>query len=56
MTEKKRDLEKCCICGAEVEELPYREKEYGDKEYSEMCSLFCLLTYQSYIQIAQGGV
>ena len=42
-------MDQCCICGKQMENLPFREKE-GVKagEYSEMCSESCLEQWQSF--------
>ena len=42
-------MDKCDICGKEMENLPYREKE-GVKEgvYVEMCSKWCLEQFNSW--------
>ena len=41
-------MDKCDICGKDMENLPYREKE-GIKEgvYKEMCSKHCLEQFYS---------
>lgn len=42
-------MDSCDICGDEMENLPYREKEgIKDGVYAEMCSTHCLEQFYSF--------